>query len=345
MANPKEIVEKALQKEATPYIPVGLFLGGSWPVIKAGMSLEALIGNASKTAEVFYEANKRLGADLIMIGAGATALIIKALGGEVRFNSKGAPEIMNHIIQDEADLDRLKTVDVTKDPGFKWLIETGKNISLYNQDERMVLASGRAPFTLAAQMYGLEKTMKALYRKKEFIHRVLEFATEISIAYFKAMIEEGLVHGAFIADPTASGDVVSVKHFEEFVLPYQTKVVMAVKSLKKPSVLHICGDISDRLHLVAKTGIDCLSIDTKVDLAKAKEKIGKNICLAGNVCPVDILQFGSRNKVRESTLACMEKGAAEGGFILLPGCDLAGDVSEENIRAFVETGHQWNGLS
>jgi uroporphyrinogen decarboxylase len=204
------------------------------------------------------------------------------------------------------------------------------------------LASGRAPFTLATQLYGLENFSKAIYKNPVLAHKILEFTTELSLAYFKLMIEEGHVHGAFIADPSASGDVISKKHFVQFVLPYLKRLVTAVKEVQKPVMLHICGDITDRLELLPSTGIDSISIDAKVDISKAMELVGDEISVAGNVDPVNALEFGSKEDVIDAAVDCINKGAGKRGFILLPGCDLAGRVPEENIKVFVETAHKWN---
>jgi len=342
MASAKDIALKAFRGEKTDYIPVGIFLGGSWPIINSGLTLEGLIGEVEKTAKVFFDVNKKLNADIIITGVGSTALMIKALGGEVKFDKKGAPQIISQLIKNEGDLRSLSVSTVTKDGSMIWLRDTAKELLKLSRGEKLILASGRAPFTLATQMYGLENFSKAMYKNRTFAHEILEFTTKLSIEYFETMIDEGRVDGAFIADQTASGDVISKKHFEEFVLPYFTRVVRSVKNLNKPVMLHICGNISDRLKLISETGIDCLSIDTKVDIAKAMEAIGDKTCIAGNVDPVDVLELGTRSAVIEATDECLRKGTAKGGgFILLPGCDPAGGVPEENITAFVDTAHQW----
>ncbi len=232
-----------------------------------------------------------------------------------------------------------KAVD---DPSVIWLKDVAKEVVGLSEEKRLVLASGRAPFTLATQLFGLEKFSKAIYKNPSLAHRILEFTTELSTAYFRLMLEEGNVHGAFIADPSASGDVISKKHFEQFVIPYLGRVVKAVKELQKPVMLHICGDIIDRLGLIASTGIDSLSIDTKVDVAKAVEIVGDEISVAGNVDPVNVLEFGTVEDVISTTSQCITKGTAKRGFILLPGCDLAGGVPEKNIKAFIDTAHKWN---
>lgn len=339
MVTAKERSLQAFNLEKTKGVPVGLFLGGSWPIINSGLTLEELIGYPYKTAQVFWKVNERLDADIVMVGTGATALLIRALGGQVRFDAKGAPQILSPLIRSENDLDNLNMDLVLKDAGLKWLKETAHHLALLAENKRLILASGRAPFTLAAQIYGLENLSKALYKNKDFAHNLLKFTTELSLTYFRIMLEEGLTHGSFIADPIASGDLISKKHFQEFVLPYLKQLVSELGCNKRPTMLHICGDISDRLDLVAETGIDCLSLDMKVDIAKAKQLIGHKVCLAGNVDPVEILEFGKKTDVFQAANNCLEKGGE--GFILLPGCDVAANVPEENLKILVESGHQW----
>jgi uroporphyrinogen decarboxylase len=342
MANSKEVVLKSFKREKTEYVPVGAFLGGSWPIINSGLTLESLIGDVQRTAQAFYEVNERINADILMVGVGSTALLIKALGGEVRFDNKGAPQIISELIKNEDDLSQLSISKAFNAPQVLWLRDVAKEVLRLSEEKRLILASGRAPFTLATQLFGLEKFSKAIYKNPELVHKILEFTTELSLSYFKFMIEEGNVHGAFIADPSASGDVISKKHFEKFVLPYLEKVVQGIKEHKKPVLLHICGDITDRLSLIASSGIDSLSIDTKVDLAKAMEIIGDEISVAWNVDPVNVLEFGTEEDVISATSQCISKGTTKRGFILLPGCDLAGDVPEHNIKTFIDTAHRWN---
>lgn len=154
------------------------------------------------------------------------------------------------------------------------------------------------------------------------------------------IIKSGLTLEELVGDP--SGDVISRKHFEEYALPYIKRVVKAVKKEGGLTMLHICGDVTDRLDLLAETGVDSLSVESKVSLKRAREVIGRKTSLAGNVNPVKILQFGSEEDVKEAVVNCLGLGAGNGGFVLLPGCDVASGVTFENIKVFVETGHNWN---
>jgi uroporphyrinogen decarboxylase len=340
VSTPKENVIQSFRGEKPARVPVGICLGGSWPFIQAGVTLQSLIGDPVQAAKIFYEIHEGLDADLLITGAGSTALLIRALGGQVAFTAKGAPEILAPLITAESDLDRLDMETVFDDPGVKWLRDTAAELLCLAGEQRLVLASGRAPFTLATQLFGLENFARALYKNQDFILRLLEFTTLLSSSFFRFMSD--FVDGAFIADPTASGDVISKRHFANYALPYLKRVAGSVKNSNGLVMVHICGDISDRLDLFANTAIDNLSLDKKVDLVSARKTLDRRVSMSGNVDPVEILEFGTEEEVRRATLECLQDGAMKGGFVLLPGCDPSARVPANNIRSFVETGHEWH---
>lgn len=343
MVTSKERVIKAFQGEKTDRVPVGIFLGGSWPIIRAGTSLEKLQGDPQRTAEIFCETNERLGADLFMVGTGATTLLVRALGGNVRFSEKGAPVILSELIQNEKDLEGLSIEKALQDPGIQWIRETARHALRISGEKRLILASGRAPFTLAGQLYGLENLSRALYKKKDFVYKLLDFTARLSTGYFRTLLEDGSVHGIFIADPTSSGDVISTRHFEEFALPGLKQLIDLALTHSAWTMVHICGDITDRIQLLSKTGVHSISVDTKVDLTEARKRVGPKVCLVGNVHPVEVLQFGTGEEVYHTAISCMEQGSKDGGFVLMPSCDLEAKVPEENIKMLGKAAGHWAG--
>jgi uroporphyrinogen decarboxylase len=341
--NSKQLTEQAIAGEIRGPVPVGVVLGGSWPVIREGYTLEELIGDAGKTAAIFHQVNERLDADILTVGTGATALLIRALGGKIRFHRNGAPEILSGPVWTQHDVGRLNLASAFRDPAVRWLGEVSARLAELVADRRFILASGRAPFTLAGQIFGLENFLRALYKNPALAHELLAFTTELSIAYFRLMNGTKALPGALVADPTTSGDVISRKCFEKFALPYLKKVIQAVKEDYGYAVLHICGDITDRLPLLEGIGIDVLSIDSKVSITAAKNMIGRSVCIAGNVDPVGVLEDGQPDQVATATRDCLEAGTGDGRFILLPGCDLAAAVQEANIKAMIKAAHDWPG--
>ena len=341
MAQSRELVEKVFHLEKPERIPAGFCLGGSWPIFTEGRTLYELLSDAEEAADIFYRVNDRLDADFVTVGTGATAFLIEALGAEIRYSGNGAPEIISLIVNKEEDIDKLDIGKALQAPKIQWLKAVAKGVVERNNGKRSIFVSGRAPFTLAGQLFGLENLSKALYKNKALVEKLLNFTTDLSVAYYEEMLKVDGIDGIFIADPSASGDVVSARHFEAVVLPYLTKVLFRLKSYNKLSVLHICGNITDRLHLIPQTGIQMISLDSKVDLAKAKEIIGGKIGLAGNVNPVSVLEDQEPKEVYAVTTSCLEHAAADGGFLLLPGCDISAKVPEHNVSAMIEATHQW----
>ncbi|MDR2755375.1 MAG: uroporphyrinogen decarboxylase family protein [Planctomycetaceae bacterium] len=342
MVTSREIVSEAFALKKPERVPLGVCLGGSWPFFVEGVHLQELLSAPpSKAAEIFYRVNERVGADFVTVGTGATAFLFEALGSKIELTKKSAPEVSALPINTAEDLDRFDLPSVFKSEKLKWLKAVAAETVKCNKNQKSLFVSGRAPFTLAGQLLGLETLSRLLYKNKPFTEKLLAFTTELSIAYFEFMLEVSGLDGIFIADPSASGDVVSVRHFESVIIPYLTAVMERLKPYRKHSLIHICGNISDRLHLLPQTGIQMVSVDSKVDLQNAKRILNGQIGLAGNVNPVFVLEDKTADEVYIETQKCLNDAAGDGGFMLLPGCDLSAKVPEENVRAFATAAHEW----
>jgi uroporphyrinogen decarboxylase len=165
---------------------------------------------------------------------------------------------------------------------------------------------------------------------------VLDFTAELCYQYLESFIAAG-VEIVSIADPSASGDLISRQQFQDFVLPHLKKVVTKLHQKGVFVCIHICGNITNRLDLIPESGTDLLSVDYKVDLSKAKELLGGKIAFAGNMNPVGIMQNATASEVAEACRECLEKTSSIPGYILMPGCDIPPGVPLKNIQAMVET--------
>ncbi|MCL5961722.1 MAG: uroporphyrinogen decarboxylase, partial [Chloroflexi bacterium] len=179
------------------------------------------------------------------------------------------------------------------------------------------------------------------FKSKELVKEVIDFSTDFVLRFYEPLLASGTIEMISLADPTASGDLISRKQFQEFALPYLQKVTGKMRSRGIATLLHICGDTSDRLDLLAQTGADCISLDHKVDLARAKRELGSQVCIGGNVNPVAVLNNGTAGQVEEVCRRCVQQAAEGGSFVLMPGCDIPPSVPLENIQTFVRVAHSW----
>ncbi len=197
------------------------------------------------------------------------------------------------------------------------------------------------PYTLGARMVGEEHMMKATFKNPDLVHKVADFATDLLIHLYEPLVSDGTLQVISLADPTASGDLISKKQFETFALPYLKKFTDWAKSKNAHTLVHICGNTTDRLDLFPQTGASCISLDHKTDIAKAKEVLHGHMCFAGNVDPVNIMLQGSVQDVEDSCKHVIQTAGTDGGFVLMPGCDIPPTVPYENIQKFIEVAREW----
>jgi len=188
---------------------------------------------------------------------------------------------------------------------------------------------------------GEEVMMKAVFKKPAFVEKALELATQVLIRFYAPLLRDRGLDVILLGDPTASGDLISKIQFAKFVVPHLKKFTDWARDRGAYTIVHICGNTTDRLELFPLTGAGCISLDHKTDMAKAKEVLHGTMCFAGNVDPVKILLQGSPKDVGDACKRVIETAGTDGGFILMPGCDIPPTVPYENIRAFIQVARDW----
>jgi uroporphyrinogen decarboxylase len=186
-------------------------------------------------------------------------------------------------------------------------------------------------------MYGTENLMRDIRKNQEAVHHILDFTGDVFLACAESYRELGL-EIISMGEPTASGDMISREHFEVFVFPVLKKIYTSLRKKKLIGILHICGNIGNRLDLAAETGAHIISIDYKVSLKEARAALNGKAAFAGNMNPVDVMQREDPEGVSAACRQCIAD-AGRGGFILMPGCDIPPATPDENIRAMTRTAH------
>jgi uroporphyrinogen decarboxylase len=333
----KQVLLDAIAGKRPSRTPVTLLSGGAWAYNNHGYTLDRILGRSDLAAGIIVEANRKVGSDAVWVGSGFNNIPIKALGGKLKFRARGTPDVQEPLLKSASDTDSIDTGLLKHDSDVASLWNTTTLVDREIGSTTLVGASGWGPFTLAAQMFGTERLMSAIYKDRAAVEAVLAFSVDVSVRYYQGFIERG-ARIISIGEPTASGDMISRRHFEQLTLPTLTVFMERLKGLGALNLLHICGNITDRLDLVADTGVDVLSVDFKVDLKRVKEVLGIRLAFSGNVNPVAVLQQGSPEEVSAVSRGCIEDGGDDGNFILMPGCDIPPGVPLENLKAFFATG-------
>ncbi|MGA9382044.1 MAG: uroporphyrinogen decarboxylase [Phormidium sp.] len=208
-------------------------------------------------------------------------------------------------------------------------------------DKATVLGFVGAPWTLAA--YAIEgksskdyAIIKSLaFTEPSWLHEFLGKLADAIAIYVRYQIDSG-AQVVQMFDSWAGQ--LSPQDYETFAMPYQRRVVEQVKATHPdtPMILYINGSagILDRM---GKSGVDIVSVDWTVDMAEARQRLGENMGVQGNIDPCVL--YGSQDFIRERVLDTIRK-AGKKGHILNLGHGVLPTTPEENVAFFFETAKQ-----
>ncbi len=190
------------------------------------------------------------------------------------------------------------------------------------------------PYTLLGHLIGAEKMLRLTLKEKEKVKETLILLAEFNIEYAKRVMESG-GNILCIADPTASGDLISPISFRDLLLPAYKKISSRTDF---PVILHICGNTTRFLDYIRDSGFEAFSFDSMVEVKTAKEKLDGSLALVGNVPTIDGLLNGTPEKVREYSLKALDDGID----ILCGACAIPPQAPLENLKAMVRAAEEYN---
>jgi uroporphyrinogen decarboxylase len=334
---PKEVVRAVTAFQEPDRLP--LFISARGVIRRQrGVTVEQLYHTLpEEQARSGMDIMRRYGGDLIAAGYDGT-LAVKALGGNVAFRSRGAPDVLEPLIRDTADLDKIDPGRIKKDYYYQVDYEVSKQLIALAGEEYFVSTGFWGPFTQAGLLLGTESLMRKCLKDKNAVRDLLDFCVELLKICSEDIIDLGTGIGS-LAEPTASKDMISRKVFEELALPYLKKVCDWYASKNQLITLHICGDIADRLDLMPETGANILSLDYKVSMKTAAETLGGKMVIAGNADPVDVIMTGSEETVRSAYMKILEE--VEGvPYVLMAGCAIPSKTPLANLKVMRDIAYQ-----
>ncbi len=264
----------------------------------------------------------------------------EAMGSVLKIVKGYPPSLLKPAVEDyETDLPKLKLFDPYRNERLSLILEGMRRLKKRFDGQVPVIGYIQAPLRHASMLRGSENMMRDMYRQRENLRKLLDISLSSLIVYAVAIISAG-ADIVFVSDPASSGDAISKRHWEEWGLPYTVKLVDLIKRSGVKTIMHVCGDTSDRLESLASTGVDCLSLDEAVDFEKARKILGPKYCLMGNVSTT-LLAMGGAEEVQEATQEVMRKAGTNGRLLVSGGCILPEICPAENIRAMVETAGEY----
>ena len=195
-----------------------------------------------------------------------------------------------------------------------------------------VTFQARSPFTMAADICGVEQFARWLMRKPQLCDRLMRMALEHTLNVLQYWADTFGAENIFyrMSSPSEANQIVSPSHIQKYALPYHKEFHQRIRAMGvKKFYFHICGEQNLNLPHLAKFASSAdgwlhpsiLSFGHEVDLNDAARYFPDDI-IVGNIEPA-VIQAGKPQQVYELCRAAIEKGKKiAGGFILAPGCGL-----------------------
>jgi MtaA/CmuA family methyltransferase len=254
-------------------------------------------------------------------------------GAAVEYFEDQPPSIVEKqaLLAEKTTLSRLQPPDPCSAPRMHDRI---LGIALLKQRvgrDKLVEGWVEGPCGASADLRGINTLMLDFYDDPAFVRELFAFTLEVGLRFARAQAEAG-ADLIGIGDPAAS--LVGPRFYEEFVWPFEKKLVDGIHSSGARVRLHICGNTRRILEGMGRLGCDIVDVDSLVPMNEARQKMGERQVLLGNIDPVRTLQRGTPDGVYKAVGECHRR--AGNRYIVGAGCEVPRDTPPANVRAMVQ---------
>ena len=198
-----------------------------------------------------------------------------------------------------------------------------------------------APFDLIGDMMrGTKGIMMDMYKRPDKLIEAMERITPILIDEAVGMANASGCPVIFMPLHKGTGGFMSDRQFKTFYWPTFKKVMMGLIQEGLVPLPYAEGDYGPRLEIIRDMPRGkVIWFFEQMDMARAKEIMRDNACIAGNL-PAVVLNAGSPEEVKEGCRELIENCARGGGYILSGAVHLD-EGNPENLRAMMEAAKEF----
>lgn len=187
------------------------------------------------------------------------------------------------------------------------------------------------PVAEAADLRGINRLMLDFYDDPAFVRGLFDFVLELETSFARAQVEAGV---DIIGVGDAAASLVGPQIYEEFVLPYEIRLIERLHAMGTRVRLHICGNTRRILAGMGRTQSEIVDLDFLAPVSEAREAMGPEQVLLGNLDPVKTLRNGTPELISAAVAECHRQAGPR--FIVGAGCEVPRDTPPENLRAMCE---------
>jgi uroporphyrinogen decarboxylase len=331
---------RAARREPTPVTPVWLMrqAGRYLPEYRALRERHGfleLCRTPAAAAEVTLQPVRRFALDAAILFADIL-LLVEPLDVGLEF-ARGEGPVIHRPVRSEADVARLKPIDVESSVGT--VFETVRLVRRELPPPVALVGFAGAPFTVASYVVeggasrDFVRTKRLMYESPAAWHRLMQLLAEATAAYLNGQIDAGAQAvqlfdswvGALAPDDYRAG-----------VLPHTRAVLRALRP--GTPVIHFGTGTATLLPLMREAGGDVIGLDWRVDLDRGWAAVGPDVGVQGNLDPAALLAKPAVFRERVKTI--LARAAGRPGHIFNLGHGVHQATPVEHVQALVDMVHE-----
>jgi [methyl-Co(III) methanol-specific corrinoid protein]:coenzyme M methyltransferase len=334
---PKERVLRLLRKEPIDTMP---FFSGMGMVVmpgieKAGLKFATVHTDPERMAMSAIWSARMMGFDCVVIPYDMT-MESEAIGNKISLY-EDSEDILYPTIPQKiwSSMDEVEIPENITELGRLQMLPKVIEIIKKEAPELPIGCWQLGPFTQAGQMLELDLILKGVFKQKVKVEETLDKLTEMIIKIGKWLQASGCDY-ITLREPGVAADLLSPRTFKQIIQPRLTRIIDAWVS---PKLLHICGQTEPLLAMMNECGADGLTVDIKCNVRKGREILGPDVLFMGNL---DSYKMTCDPETPKQAAVDHVKDIIDGGMdAVMPGCDLWPAVIPENMKACVDTTHEY----
>jgi uroporphyrinogen decarboxylase len=287
-------------------------------------------------AQVTLMPVKEFGVDAAVLYADIM-LPLEGMGVSLEIQPDIGP-IIHNPIRTMQDVNALRIIDAEE--ATPYVMQAIRLVRRELAGEQAVIGFSGAPFTLACYLiegqpsrdYALAKSL--MYGQPEIWHALMNKLTEVMSRYLLAQISAG-VDAVQLFDSWVGALSPSV--YRQFVQPYSQRIFETIKQTGTPAI-HFGTGTASLLELMAEAGGDIISIDWRMDLDSAWERIGYDRGIQGNLDPTLLLT--TWNVIEKGMQDVLQRASNRPGHIFNLGHGVFADTPPDMLRRLVDAVHE-----
>jgi MtaA/CmuA family methyltransferase len=184
-------------------------------------------------------------------------------------------------------------------------------------DTKLIEGWIEGPCAEAADLRGINTLMIDFFDDPGFVRDLFEFNLHMGIQFARAQVEAGV---DLIGVGDAAASLIGPQFYEEFVWPFEKRLVDELHAMGTRVRLHICGNICSLLEPIGRLGCEIVDLDFMVPVEQARRAMGDQQILLGNIDPVRTLRNGTPESVTEAIAQCHREAGPR--YIVGAGCEV-----------------------